>query len=264
MHIHAKSKLHEKEEKKSRRNIISIFLSNPLSVASPKAFLHCEREPIQHSAQAVSKDFLQWRMASRTATSALPWHQYSAAADGDGEEALDVDRRAGVAVASALVRGAEKNTRPAGTGSRRSALALRHRGTRKRRYLSRILRVASSGLAPPAGRRAELATDAAGVLCAVWNAGEEHADASQGRRRLSSENTRPALAGSSGELHAPAARGRPKRSPSPSDDDDVHRIENSSSGSMSMKEKDAVELLKDSPRAASASASRRSNGGPGL
>lgn len=221
--------------------------------------------PIQHSAQAVSKDFLQWRMASRTATSALPWHQYSAAADGDGdgEEALDVDRRAGVAVASALVRGAEKNTRPAGTGSRRSALALRHRGTRKRRYLSRILRVASSGLAPPAGRRAELATDAAGVLCAVWNAGEEHADASQGRRRLSSENTRPALAGSSGELHAPAARGRPKRSPSPSDDDDVHRIENScSSGSMSMKEKDAVELLKDSPRAASAS--RRSNDGPGL
>jgi hypothetical protein len=54
-------------------------------------------------------------MASRTATSALPWHQYSTAADSDGEEALDVDRRAGVAVASALVRGAEKNTRPAGT-----------------------------------------------------------------------------------------------------------------------------------------------------
>jgi hypothetical protein len=53
-------------------------------------------------------------MALRTATSALSWHQYSAAADGDGEEALDVDRRVGVAVASALVRGAE-NTRPAGT-----------------------------------------------------------------------------------------------------------------------------------------------------
>jgi hypothetical protein len=208
-------------------------------------------------------------MASRTATSALPWHQYSAAAD----EALDVDRRAGVVGTALLERGAE-NTRPGtGTGSR-SALALRHRGTRKRRYLSRILRVASSGLlAPPApGRReAELITDA-GVLCAVWNAaGDEHAEdasaydeppttsrarPSQGRRRLSSEKiTRPALLASSGEQHAAPAGGcRPKWNPSSSDV--VHRIENSSSGSMSMK--DAVELLKDSPRVASTT-SRRSN-----
>lgn len=147
-----------------------------------RPFLHVPAlSVVQHSVRAVSNDFLQWRMASRTSTSALPWHQYSAAPD---EEALDdVDRRAGV-VASALEdRGAE-NTRPGtGTGSRRSALALRHSGTRKRRYLSRILRVASSGLlAPPApapGRRdreAEMITDA-GVLCAVWNAaGDEHPD----------------------------------------------------------------------------------------
>jgi len=204
-------------------------------------------------------------MASCTATSALPWHQYSAAPD-------DVDRRAGVVVATALLERGAENTRPGtGTGSR-SALALRHRGTRKRRYLSRILRVASSGLlAPPAPGRgeAELITNA-GVLCAVWNAGDEHADASaydeppitsrvppsQGRwRRLSSEKiTRPALLASSGEQHAPARGGRPKWNPSSSDV--VHRIENSSSGSMSTK--DAVELLKDSPRAA-ASTSRRSN-----
>lgn len=201
-------------------------------------------------------------MASRTATSALPWHQYSGAA---ADEALDVDRRAGVVATSALLERGAENARP-GTGSR-SVLALRHRGTRKRRYLSRILRVASSGLAPPAGRREEeLITDDAGVLCAVWNAGDEHADASpasrapsasQGRRRLSSEKTRPALA-SSGEHAGPACGGRPKWNPSSSD---VHRIEKSSSGSMSMND-DAVELLKDSTSVAAAStSSRRSKDG---
>ena len=102
-------------------------------------------------------------MASRTAVSAWPWHQCSAAL-----EALDVDRRAGVAAASGLGRGAE-NTR---AGSR-SALALRHSGTRKRRYRRSSLRVAGRP-----GRRAEPVADA-GVLRAVWNAaGDEPADAS--------------------------------------------------------------------------------------
>lgn len=183
---------------------------------------------------------MQWRMASRTAVSALPWHQYSAAL-----VALDVDRRAGVA-ATDLDRGTE-NAR-AGT---RSALALRHSGTRKRRYLSSSLRVASSGCLappPPAGRREEPITEA-GVLRAVWNAGDEPADAlampvgSQvGRKPPSSEKKSPAVARS--VEHDPAhGDGLKSRAPSSSV---VHRIENSSSGSMSMK--DAVELLNDSPR----------------
>nr|CAB3495409.1 unnamed protein product [Digitaria exilis] len=77
----------------------------------------------------------------------------------------------------------------------------------------------------------------------------------QGRRRLSSpEKTSPALA-SSGE-HAPAAQGGARSNPTSSD---VHRIEKSSSGSMSMK--DAVELLNDSPRPPVAWTSRRSKDG---
>uniref|UniRef100_A0A0A9C611 Uncharacterized protein n=1 Tax=Arundo donax TaxID=35708 RepID=A0A0A9C611_ARUDO len=136
--------------------------------ASPSQMFFLEQQSslpcpnFQHSVRAV-KDFLQWRMASRTAVSALPWHQYS--------PALDVDRRAGVA-ARVLDRGV--NTR---TGSR-SARAFRHSGTRKRRYLSSSRLVASSaalGLAP--GRREKLITEA-GVLCAVWNAGDEATDAS--------------------------------------------------------------------------------------
>nr|CAB3500306.1 unnamed protein product [Digitaria exilis] len=196
-------------------------------------------------------------MASRTAVSALPWHQYS-----DAHDALDVDRRAGVAAAASEDlddRVAEENTL---AGARRSALALRHSGARNRRYLSSSLRVAiRGGLASP-GRRCEelkLITEEAGVLRAVWNAGDDPADSSsgmplgssQGRRRLSSEKTSPALA-RSGE-HAPAAHGGARSKPPSSDD--VHRIEKSSSGSMSMK--DAVELLNDSPRPA-AWTSRRS------
>ena len=193
-------------------------------------------------------------MASRTAVSAWPWHQCSAAL-----EALDVDRRAGVAAASGgLDRGAE-NTR---AGSR-SALALRHSGTRKRRYRRSSLRAAGSGLAAqPPGRRAEPVAQA-GVLRAVWNAGDEPADATSALfapptsraamplgsrgRRPSSAKTSPALA-SSGEQGGP----RPPSS-------GVHRIENSSSGSMSMK--DAVELLNDSPRPAWTSRRRSKDDG---
>ena len=196
-------------------------------------------------------------MASRTAVSAWPWHQCSAAL-----EALDVDRRAGVAAASGLGRGAE-NTR---AGSR-SALALRHSGTRKRRYRRSSLRAAGRGLAAqPPERRAEPVAQA-GVLRAVWNAGDEPADATSALfapptsraamplgsrgRRPSSAKTSPALA-SSGEQGGPRSRSRPPSS-------GVHRIENSSSGSMSMK--DAVELLNDSPRPAWTSRRRSKDDG---
>ncbi|GJN19992.1 hypothetical protein PR202_gb07313 [Eleusine coracana subsp. coracana] len=137
-------------------------------------------------------------------------------------------RRAGVVVAvpaSALP--------PPGRGA--SDRALRHSGARKRRYLSSSLLVAISVLVLE--RREPLHDAEAGVLCAEWkNAGDEAEvempamplGSSPGRRRSST---------------APARSGRPESL------SDVHRMENSSAGSMSMK--DAVELLNDSPRTTS-------------
>lgn len=177
-------------------------------------------------------------MASRTAVSALPWHQCSAAT----LDTLDVDRRAGVAVfaASALppCRGA-------------SDRAFRHSGTRKRRYLSSIRLVAISGVV--LGLLLPLRGAEAGVLCAVWNIGEEGDETASAYATPASSRLAMPL-GSQGRRRSSAALvsiGRPESS-------DVHRMEKSSAGSMSMK--DAVELLKDSPRHASM-ASRRSNDG---
>jgi hypothetical protein len=159
-------------------------------------------------------------MASRTAVSALPWHQCSAGT-------LDVDRRAGVVVVAA-------RTLPA-RGARDRAF--RNSGTRKRKYLRTSLLVARSGAV-----RGLLA----GVRCAVWNTGDNEGDEtafvymipsppSQGRRSP-----------------AQSSSGRPR---SRAVSSEVHRMENSSAGSMSMN--DAVELLNDSQRPAS----RRSKDG---
>jgi hypothetical protein len=143
--------------------------------------------------------------------SALPWHQCSAGT-------LDVDRRAGVVVVAA-------RTLPA-RGARDRAF--RNSGTRKRKYLRTSLLVARSGAV-----RGLLA----GVRCAVWNTGDNEGDEtafvymipsppSQGRRSP-----------------AQSSSGRPR---SRAVSSEVHRMENSSAGSMSMN--DAVELWNDSPR----------------
>lgn len=112
-------------------------------------------------------DFLQYRMASRTAVSALPWHH----------SMLDVDARAGLAGAT-LGLGAE---------NRRSALTFRYSGIRNRRYCTSIfhddgrprLPAAKSGgglaeaFLPPATPLLPLEHELseAGVLWAEWYRG---------------------------------------------------------------------------------------------
>jgi hypothetical protein len=177
-------------------------------------------------------------MASRTAVSALPWHQCSAAT----LETLDVERRAGVVVAARAL--------PADRGA--SDRAFRHSGTRKRRYLRTSLRVARSGavlrLLAPDERREPLDTEA-GVLCAVWNAGDEGDETASAYALPPPARAMPLV--SQGRRSPAASSGRPR---SRAVSSDVHRMENSSAGSMSMN--DAVELLNDSPRRSKDGATR--------
>jgi hypothetical protein len=169
----------------------------------------------------------------------LPWHQCSATL-----ETLDVDRRAGVVVVAARAltvpdRGARDR-------------AFRHSGARKRRYLSSSLRVARSGavlgLAPGERREPPLPLGAeVGVLGAEWNTGDEAEEETTSAYAMPPPSSTRAMLplGKQGRRRSSLASssGRPESRPASSDD--VHRMENSSAGSMSMK--DAVELLNDSP-----------------
>lgn len=204
-------------------------------------------------------------MASRTAVSALPWHQL-----GLGLE-LDVDPRAGL---SGATRGR------LGAGNRRMALTFRYSGIRNRRYCSSIFhddaRLPLPAVLPP--EHDEPGDGEAGVLswaernsgdhgalgesaARSWRPPERLRQAGSLGRRRPSRMTRLALTstGDGGSLLPPPPPGSPKsKSLSVSTGAVVvHLMEKSSPGSMSMND---LELPKEWPRSA---ASRRSNDGAG-
>lgn len=174
-------------------------------------------------------------MASRTAVSALPWHQ----------SRLDADARAGLAGAT---RG-----RRLGAGSRRRALTLRYSGRRNRRYCSGIFhhdeRLPAAAALPP---QHGLGDGEAGALRAERNSG------SPGTRRPSRMTRRLALTstGDGGSLPPPTPTPPGIISPNSKSLSGggaavaVHRMEKSAAGSMSMN--DDLELPKEWPRSASA------------